>query len=82
MPPLTTFRVEKEEIGSLAVMRLLERIDNPSLTPVSALTCREAGRRSDAVSLLFDTPHFTAGRYPGPCLELLDPAARNGKQTA
>jgi LacI family transcriptional regulator len=32
-PPLTTFRFNKKELGSLGVKRLIERIDNPGLTP-------------------------------------------------
>ncbi|MEM8535578.1 MAG: LacI family DNA-binding transcriptional regulator [Chloroflexota bacterium] len=33
-PPLTTVRIEREELGMVAMQRLLERARNPTLTPV------------------------------------------------
>lgn len=40
-PPLTTIRIEREELGRVAVRRLVERAQDPSLTPVqfNVATC-------------------------------------------
>jgi DNA-binding LacI/PurR family transcriptional regulator len=48
-PPLTTIRIERNELGKLAVQRLLERAETPTLVPIRVEThCRLIERQSVA----------------------------------
>lgn len=48
-PPLTTIRVETNELAGMALHRLIERVSNPDLTPVRvSLACRLVERQSVA----------------------------------
>lgn len=49
-PPLTTMRIEREELGKLAVQRLLQRKQEPALTPIRVeLRSRLIERQSVAI---------------------------------
>jgi LacI family transcriptional regulator len=48
-PPLTTVRIETQELATLAVRRLIERAADPTLTPIRvSLSCHLIERRSVA----------------------------------
>ncbi len=48
-PPLTTIRVETNELAGMALHRLIERVSNPDLTPIRvSLACRLIERQSVA----------------------------------
>lgn len=50
-PSLTTLRVRKKELGSLAVKRLLERIEHPDLQPVKVILPAELVVRKSCRSI-------------------------------
>ena len=48
-PPLTTVHIERTELGKLAVRRLLERVEEPTLVPIRVETyCHLVERQSVA----------------------------------
>jgi DNA-binding LacI/PurR family transcriptional regulator len=49
LPPLTTIRIETQELATLALRRLIDRAAEPKLTPIRvSLSCRLIERRSVA----------------------------------